>query len=124
MTNKNSQTDLFIFRKFIQRKLYNFRAQILQFLLFKLRMCYPPWCFLLSSFDKFGIEFPWKGDTIIWNWPWRNKNEKRRFISIGFSGTGEFGDARYNSLAEIDKDWQKFESFERNNLSNAADFNL
>lgn len=76
--------------------------------MFRMRMCFPPWCFLFSSFDKYGVEFPYKGDTVIWTWPWRHKERKERFISIGFSGTGEFGDAVYCSLGDIDRNWDEF----------------
>jgi len=89
-------------------KLYNIRATYWRFLLFKMRLCFPPWCFLFSSFDKYGIEFPWKGDTIIWSWPWRHTDRKARFISMNFSGTGEFGDACFNSLKDIDQEWEEF----------------
>lgn len=56
--------------------------------------------------DKFGLEFPYKGDTIIWLWPWRRKNKKNKFISILASGNGEFGDATFKSLREIDEFWE------------------
>ena len=58
--------------------------------------------------DKIGVWFPYKGDTIVWNWPWRHRKIKERFISVSFSGTGEFGDARFYSLEEIDKEWNKY----------------
>lgn len=64
------------------------------------------------SFDSLGIEFPWKGDTIIWVYPWRRKG-KPKYISILLSGNGEFGDVRLNSLKEIDKIWEKIYPYER-----------
>lgn len=59
-------------------------------------------------FHKYGVEFPWRGDWVIWTWPWNNRNERSvrgKFISVGFSGTGEFGDARFKSLESIDDAW-------------------
>jgi hypothetical protein len=56
------------------------------------------------SFDRLGVEFPWKGDTVIWLWWWK-RNGLPKYISGGFSGNGDFGDARFRTLAEIDKAW-------------------
>ena len=63
--------------------------------------------------DKFGIDFWYKGDTVIWILPWKRKNRKERWISMGFSGTGEFGSAYFSSLAEMDKLWNEFMSYEK-----------
>ncbi len=57
------------------------------------------------SFDRLGVEFPWKGDTVIWLWWWR-RNGLPKYISVGFSGNGDFGDARFHTLAEIDAAWE------------------
>ncbi len=92
----------------IRGKIHNLRARIYRFILFKLKFCYSPFCFLFSEFDKLGVTFPWKSDTVIWLWPWHRKERKERFISIEFSGTGEWGDAVFNSLAEIDKNWKEY----------------
>jgi len=74
---------------------------------------YRPWIsWLFSEIDRFGIEFPYKGDHIIWSWWWR-RHGKPKYISIGFSGNGDFGDARFSSLKEIDKMWDEFETRER-----------
>lgn len=54
--------------------------------------------------DRVGIDFPYTGDTVIWTWPWRRKGLPK-YISVGFSGTGDFGDARFHTLAEIRKAW-------------------
>lgn len=56
------------------------------------------------SFDRIGVEFPRNGDTVIWLWWWR-RNGLPKYISVGFSGNGDFGDARFHTLAEIDKAW-------------------
>ena len=56
------------------------------------------------SFDRLGVEFPWNGDTVIWLW-WCRRNGLPKYISVGFSGNGDFGDARFNTLSEIDKAW-------------------
>ena len=58
------------------------------------------------SIDKLGVEFPWNGDTIIWLWWWK-RNGMPKYISVGFSGNGDFGDARFHTLAEIDAAWGK-----------------
>lgn len=54
--------------------------------------------------DRVGIDFAHAGDTVIWTWPWR-RNGLPKYISVGFSGTGEFGDARFHTLAELRKAW-------------------
>lgn len=67
----------------------------------------------MITIDRIGIEFHRKGDTIIWIWPWRRTEPDKRYISVGFSGNGEFGDAVFATLREIDEAWEGF--------SNAAD---
>lgn len=64
--------------------------------------------------DRAGIWFPYRGDTVIWIWPWRRgKLKGRPWISLGFTGNGEFGDARFASLAEIERQWEDYsKSFE------------
>jgi hypothetical protein len=56
------------------------------------------------SFDRLGVEFPWNGDIVIWLWWWR-RNALPKYISVGISGNGDFGDARFHTLAEIDAAW-------------------
>lgn len=56
------------------------------------------------SVDRIGIEFTRNGDTVIWLWWWR-RNGLPKYISVGFTGNGNLGDARFNTLAEIDKAW-------------------
>jgi hypothetical protein len=92
---------------------HNCRAKILRFFLFKLGWCRTPLRFLFVTFDRIGIEFYHRGDDIIWLWPWRCRHDPRRFISLGFSGTGEFGDAKFYSIYEIDCLWEKFYEYER-----------
>jgi hypothetical protein len=55
--------------------------------------------------DRVGVEFWYKGDTVIWTWPWRRKG-LAPFISLSFSGNGDFGDARYWTLKELDDAWE------------------
>lgn len=57
---------------------------------------------IFCSVDSLGVEFPYKGDTLIWLWPWKRKGDPRPFISVLMSGTGEWGDAKYSSLVELD----------------------
>jgi hypothetical protein len=57
-----------------------------------------------TSVTRLGVEFPHNGDAVIWLWPWQ-RDGKPKFISLGFTGTGEWGDARYNTLAESDRAW-------------------
>jgi hypothetical protein len=54
--------------------------------------------------NRFGVEFPWNGDIVIWLWWWR-RDGLPKYISVGFSGNGDFGDARFHTLAEIDAAW-------------------
>lgn len=59
------------------------------------------WRFLtLTTVDLLGIEFGYKGDSIIWVWPWR-RGGRPKFISFLLSGNGDFGDARFHTLKEI-----------------------
>lgn len=61
------------------------------------------------AIDRFGVEFSRSRDTIIWLWPWR-RNGLPKFISVGLSGTGEFGDARFPTLESIDEAWVHLEN--------------
>ena len=78
------------------------------------RLLDTPVRWLFSSWDKHGVWFPHRGDEVCYTWPWtRQEREgdnrgKAPFISIGFSGTGEWGDARYWTLAELDRDWDMY----------------
>ena len=73
-----------------------------------------PFVVLFTSVDKHGIWFPYKGDEVLWTWPWRRRERegdnrgKAPFISVGMSGNGEWGDARYWTLKELDKDWDEY----------------
>ena len=65
------------------------------------------------SFDKIGFDFWYRGDTVIWSW------KKKKWVSLSFSGTGEFGDdACFDKLSDLDKMWDEFMVFENNNLTN------
>jgi hypothetical protein len=67
---------------------------------------YTGWIFI--SFDSLGIEFPYKGDEIIWLWPWRRENTRNghhdtnKYVSI-------ISEGYFNSLDEIDEFWNGFE---------------
>lgn len=56
---------------------------------------------------KLGIEFTHNGDDIIWLWPWK-RTDDRKYISLGFTGTGQFGDAKFKTLEEIDAQWEDY----------------
>lgn len=69
---------------------------------------------LFSQIDNLGITFPYKGDVVIWLWPWKrtgvegDKWASAPYISLSFTGTGEFGDAKFWTLRELDELWDKF----------------
>ena len=69
---------------------------------------------LFSQVDSVGVEFPYKGDVVIWLWPWKrtgppdDKWAKAPFISLSFTGTGDFGDAKFWTLKELDELWDNF----------------
>jgi hypothetical protein len=58
--------------------------------------------------DKTGLWFYYRGDEVGWIYPWKRKDKKYKWISLNFSGNGEFGDACFKSLKEIDKEWDKY----------------
>lgn len=66
-----------------------------------------PVALLFISIDSLGIWFPYKGDEVVWTWPWRRKG-LAPLISLTMSGTGEWGDARYWTLKELDNVWEMF----------------
>lgn len=70
---------------------------------------HPSTAWLFAEPHRWGIDFPYKGDEVMWTWPWR-RNGQPKYISLAFSGTGEFGDARFNTLQEIDAAWGAFEN--------------
>lgn len=93
----------------MMRIIHNLKVDLYRYLMFKRRWAQTPLRFLWASVDRFGITFFYKGDDVLWTWPWRGEVSRRLpFISIGFSGTGEFGDARFKSLAELDAAWAVF----------------
>lgn len=75
-----------------------------------------PFAALFITIDRGGIWFPYKGDEVLWTWPWSRRERKgdnrgkAPFISIGFSGNGEFGDARFWTLKELDQSWEEYEN--------------
>lgn len=85
---------------------YNWRAGLWRIYMNCWLLFYSP--FIPLGFDNIGFRFWWRGDDIWWTWPWKRKGLPK-YISLGFSGTGEFGDARFHTLKEIDKMWYDFE---------------
>ena len=73
-----------------------------------------PFLLFFITIDRGGIWFPYKGDEVLWTWPWtrrERKGDNRRkapFISVGMSGNGEWGDARYWTLKELNRDWDEY----------------
>ena len=68
--------------------------------------CYTSWIFIV--FDQFGIEFPYKGDIVIWLWPWRRKNTKTSYHDIN-KYVSILSEGYFDNLSEIDKFWEGFE---------------
>lgn len=60
---------------------------------------------------KYGISFYYKGDTVIWKYPWKRKSKKEVWISEMFSGTGKFGDVIFPSLKSMDEEVLRMESY-------------
>ena len=54
------------------------------------------------AIDKFGPEFWYHGDTVWWSW------KRKKWISSGFSGDGSFGDACFDTLKDLDKEWNNY----------------
>jgi len=61
-------------------------------------------------FDRLGIEFPYYGDSVLWLYPWTRKGGAK-YVSIQFSGTGDFGDARFHTLKEIKAAWDNYNDY-------------
>lgn len=75
---------------------YNLRARFNQFFARK-----QYWNYLTIAFDRFGIEFPYKGDLVCWIYPWRKHLMNGRFVSILSEGS-------FKSLKEIDGFWDSY----------------
>ncbi len=58
--------------------------------------------------NKSGLWFYYRGDEVGWIYPWKRKNRGYKWISLNFTGTGEFGDALFKSLKEIDEEWDRY----------------
>jgi hypothetical protein len=65
------------------------------------RLMDTPLVLLFITVDKLGIEFWYRGDTVIWMWPWKRDAGNKPFISLSFSAT-------YPSLKAIDEEWEMF----------------
>lgn len=73
---------------------------------------FPKWLwhqYLVFKLDSSGIWFGRKWDEILYVWPWKRK-DNGKFISMLASGTGEFGDASFSSLKELDQFWENLET--------------
>ena len=68
--------------------------------------------YLCLKIVKHGIWFWRKGDEVLYLWPWARKNHgKGKFVSLLFSGTGEWGDATFSSLKELDSQWEEYSNY-------------
>lgn len=56
-------------------------------------------------FTKDGIWFPYKGDEVMYIFPWK----RDKYLSLGFTGTGAFGDATFRTLHDMDVLWYNYE---------------
>lgn len=93
----------------MKRTLHNFRARAYQWLLFEAGWSGTPAQLLLATINRHGITFPHNGDEVWWLWPWkRGKLPDKPFISVGFTGTGEWGDSRWATLKEMDAEWDAY----------------
>ena len=57
--------------------------------------------------DKLGVERKYKGDSVIWLWPWKRKNIKTnlphgKWLSIGF-------ETYFRTLLELDMAWKQYD---------------
>ena len=59
-------------------------------------------------FDRAGFWFLYHGDEVCWIYPWRRTNKDEKWISLFFSGSGQFGDAVYKTLKDIDDEYDAF----------------
>lgn len=73
------------------------------------------------TINRAGIDWWYKGDTVIWTWPWR-RNDKPKWVSLGFSGNGDFGDARFVCLADVDLAWAGLFDAEQQDLCESEDY--
>lgn len=65
--------------------------------------------YLCLKIVKHGLWFYYKGDEVLYLWPWRRgETPNLKFISMLFSGNGELWDAKFSSLKEIDKTWEEY----------------
>jgi hypothetical protein len=64
---------------------------------------------LAFSINKRGIWFFYKGDEVMYIYPWKRGVDKEwKFISLQFSGNGDFGDVKFKSLKDMDKAWDDY----------------
>ena len=63
------------------------------------------------SIDSTGLTFPYYGDNVIWTWPWYEPEARRgegKYISLGFTGTAEWGTSRFKTLKDLRVMWDRF----------------
>ncbi len=68
---------------------------------------------LFTVTDSTGIWFSYRGDEVLWLWPWRREG-RGAYVSVCASGNAEFGDVHFSSLKEMDEYWSEVgEAFTR-----------
>ena len=60
------------------------------------------------SIQEYGVWFFYKEDEVCYKYSWKRKNKNDKWISLEFSGTGEFGDMIYPTLKSMDKAWKEY----------------
>lgn len=69
-----------------------------------------------SCIDKYGITFPYKGEEVIWVWPWkRSKWSETKWLNVSLSYT------EFNSLKDIDKFWKEYSDAQIAAMENQVD---
>ena len=50
---------------------------------------------------EYGIWFPYKGDEVLYLWPWKRNKNNKKFVSLLCCG-------EFDSLKEIDRFWKEY----------------
>jgi hypothetical protein len=50
---------------------------------------------------SFGVEFDHDGDSVMWLWPWKRSDKKKKFLSFGFNSS-------FETLEKIDDLWKEY----------------
>lgn len=79
---------------------------------------------LTFHISKGGIWFYYKSDEVIWVFPWKRIAPNKVYVSLGFSGTGEWGDAYFPTLRSMDEAWEAYnkDQDEWNERNQGVDF--